>query len=91
MNMLIYQIIVEKLEAAFEPEALDVIDESSMHKGHVGEREGGETHFSISIISKRFNGLSRLQCHKLVYSILNDEMKGRVHALRIFASSPEEK
>jgi len=89
--MSIYQIITQKVQKALNPSEIEVIDESHLHAGHSGAREGGESHFAISVTSEQFSGLSRLQRHKLIYTILDFEMKSGIHALRISAKAPEEK
>ena len=81
--------IKQKLEAAFNTGDVEVIDESHQHAGHRGAREGGETHFSVTITSEKFNGLSRVACHKMVYSALDAELKSQVHALRINIIAPK--
>lgn len=68
--------------AALEPQTLEVTDESELHRGHGGWREGGETHFRIRMISLRFQGLSRVARHRLVHETLGDIMP-RIHALAL--------
>lgn len=80
--------IIKKLATAFAPATLDVVDESHRHEGHAGHREGGETHFSVYIVSEAFRGKSRLECHRMVNETLSAELKGGVHALAIQASAP---
>ncbi|MGZ3306507.1 MAG: BolA family protein, partial [Asticcacaulis sp.] len=46
-----------KLDEALAPTRLDIQDDSAKHKGHSGAREGGESHFSVHIVSQRFDGL----------------------------------
>jgi BolA protein len=82
--------IQEKLARAFAPLSLEVIDESHQHEGHVGHREGGETHFRVHIVSKAFQGKSRVERHRMVNETLAAELKGGVHALAIQASAPGE-
>jgi BolA protein len=82
--------IAEKLEQALAPEHLTVVDDSHHHVGHAGARAGGETHFSVEIVSSKFDGLSRLQRQRLVYKILSEELEGPVHALSIAARTPNE-
>lgn len=72
------------LQSRLQPEALEVIDDSHLHAGHAGAREGG--HFTVRISSARFAGLSRIAQHRLVYDALRD-LKG-IHALAIEARSP---
>ena len=83
-------VIVEKLTKAFAPESLSVIDESDRHRGHAGWREGGETHFRVSIVAYAFAGKSRLDRHRMINQTLAAELSGGVHALAIEASAPGE-
>lgn len=82
--------IAEKLTAAFAPSALDVIDESELHHGHAGWREGGETHFRVKIVSEAFTGKSRVERHRMVNALLADELAGGLHALAVSAKAPGE-
>lgn len=75
--------IERKLNAAFQPSHLEVIDESHLHAGHAGHREGGESHFRIRMTSKAFNGQMRLQQHRAVNEILAEEMNNPIHALAL--------
>jgi len=88
--MTIAETIRTKLEAAFAPASLDIRDESSMHAGHGGWREGGETHFRVSIVSKSFEGLPRVERHRRVHDVLDAELNGRVHALTLTLLTPDE-
>jgi BolA family transcriptional regulator, general stress-responsive regulator len=83
-------IITEKLTAAFAPERLDVVDESHRHAGHAGARAGGETHYSVYIVSQAFQGKSRVERHRMVNATLAGELAGGVHALAIRAAAPGE-
>jgi BolA family transcriptional regulator, general stress-responsive regulator len=80
--------IEARLRAALEPQALSVQDDSHLHAGHAGAREGG--HFSVSIVSARFTGLQRVARHRLVYHSLAELMQQGIHALAIDARAPEE-
>jgi BolA protein len=82
--------IQEKLSAALSPVQLAVIDDSAKHAGHVGARPGGETHFTVDIVSSAFEGLSRVARQRMVYQILSDEMSGPVHALAMVVKTPKE-
>jgi BolA protein len=82
--------INRKLEAAFAPQRLTVIDESHQHEGHGGWRQGGETHFRVDIVSEAFVGKTRLERHRLVNAALAEELAQRVHALAIAAKAPDE-
>jgi BolA protein len=74
------------LAAALQPERLAVQDDSHLHAGHAGAREG--RHFSVSILSRRFEGLSRVSRHRLVYDALDALMGHGIHALAIDARAP---
>jgi BolA family transcriptional regulator, general stress-responsive regulator len=82
--------IADKLSRAFTPESLRVVDESDLHAGHAGHRPGGETHFRIYIVSRAFEGKSRIERHRLINQTLADELGGGVHALAIHAAAPTE-
>lgn len=84
------QIITNKLREAFFPESLEVQDESHLHEGHAGHRPGGETHFRVYIVSKAFQGKSRIERHRMINATLAGELAGSVHALAIHAKSPGE-
>ena len=78
-----------KLQAALTPDQLDIIDESHLHAGHAGARDG-KGHFNVSIISDQFSGKSLINRHKMVYEALADLMETDIHALSIKAKTPEE-
>jgi BolA protein len=70
-----------KLDEAFRPTRLEVIDESEAHRGHGGWREGGETHFRVVMRAPGFAGLGRVARSRAVHQVLAAELAGRVHAL----------
>ncbi len=80
----------QKLTAALAPERLEIIDESDQHAGHAGAREGGESHFRLLIVAGAFAGKSRVERQRLVYGLLAEEMRERVHALALTTQTPEE-
>lgn len=80
--------IREKLTQAFAPSRLDIIDDSDKHKGHAGHREGGESHFTVIIVSQAFEGTSRVDRQRMVHKALEAELAGPVHALSVQASVP---
>lgn len=88
--MAMVDIIRDKLTAALSPAALEVEDDSARHHGHSGSRPGGETHFSVRIVSQNFAGLSRVQRQRCVYAALADEMKAQIHALALVTLTPDE-
>jgi BolA family transcriptional regulator, general stress-responsive regulator len=75
--------ITAKLTSKFAPAFLDVIDESSLHHGHAGWREGGETHFRVRIATRHFDGMSRVAQHRAVNETLAELMDNPIHALAI--------
>ncbi len=80
--------IRQKLEEAFKPELIEIIDHSAAHAGHAGNKGGG--HFHVTLISTQFEGKSLVQRHQLVYQALGDMMKEEIHALGINALTPSE-
>ena len=82
--------ISNKLQEAFTPESLQVVDESHLHEGHSGHRPGGETHFRVYIVSDAFKGKTRVDRHRMINSALAAELAGSVHALAIQAKAPGE-
>lgn len=96
--MSIQSTIEEKLKTVFSPERLVVINESHLHAGHhhAGSDHHdsfdgtGETHFRVRIVAEAFSGLSRLERHRAVNTLLADELKASVHALAIEAAAPGE-
>ncbi len=83
-------IIIERLTKTFAPERLEVVDESHQHAGHAGHRPGGETHYRVYIVSKAFQGKTRLERHRMVNETLAAELQGGIHALAIHAGAPGE-
>lgn len=81
-----------KLTESLNPTHFELVDESAMHAGHAGMKglAAGETHFRLSVVSDRFQGLNRVQRQRLIYQLLADEMAGGLHALAISARSPDE-
>ena len=82
--------IEKKLAEGLTPRRLDVVDESHLHAGHAGARDGGESHFRVEIVAAAFAGLSRVARQRLVYGLLAEELKGPIHALALRTLTPEE-
>lgn len=76
-----------KLQTMFSPSRLYVIDESHLHAGHAGAREGGNSHFRVTIVSAAFAGKTRLAQHRAINDCLREELENGVHALAIEASA----
>lgn len=82
-------LIRARLLDALAPCEVEVRDDSHLHAGHVGAREGGG-HFSVRIVAEEFRGLTPLARHRRVYAALGELMDGPIHALAITALTPEE-
>lgn len=80
------QRIEEKLTQALQPSLLTVEDESIRH--HVPK--GAETHFKVTAVSSHFTALTRIQRHKLVNQLLNEEFNLGLHALSLHLYTAEE-
>ena len=76
------------LRGALHPTQLEVRDDSHLHAGHAGAREG--RHFHVRITSADFSGRSRVARHRLVYHALRMLMPAGIHALAIEAHAPDE-
>jgi len=72
-----------RLQSAFAPSLLEVVDDSESHRGHGGYQEGGESHFNVQIRAASFEGQSRLQRHRAVHTALGADLVGRIHALSL--------
>lgn len=75
--------IEERLQAAFAPRELQVVDDSESHRGHAGFQEGGESHFNVMIRSAHFKGMNRLTRHRAIHAALGPELIARIHALAL--------
>jgi BolA protein len=78
------------LEAAFAPAEVAVADDSAQHAGHAGARPGGETHYSVAVVSPAFTGLSRVARSRAVHAVLAEEFAAGLHALALRLHTPEE-
>ena len=86
----ISDIILGKLEAAFQPLVLDLTDDSDRHNGHAGHTGAGESHFNLVIEAQAFAGKARVARQRMVHHVLAEELAGPVHALSIIARAPGE-
>ena len=73
------------LRASFNVSHLHIEDESHLHAGHAGA-EGGAGHFRVHVQSPAFNGLSKVQQHRLVYDALSSWIPHEIHALAIITN-----
>ena len=79
------QLLRERL-SALDPVELEIIDESHLHIGHAGSRDGA-SHYRVKIVSPRFEGLRAVASHRLVYDLVHDLMPHPIHALAIDAKA----
>lgn len=89
MNEQRIETLRERLLDALEPELLEIEDESHLHAGHTGARDG-RGHFRVTVVANVFEGQSRIQRHRIVYDAVGDLMDTDVHALSIQAMAPGE-
>lgn len=83
------ELIRKRLQQRLSPSVLDIIDESHLHAGHPGARDG-RGHFRVKIVSDVFHGLPRLARHRRIYAALGELMQTDIHALSIEAISSNE-
>ena len=76
-------IIDETLRKTFEPVYLEVLDESELHRGHVGFKDGAQTHFKIVISAKIFEKMSRVSRERAIHKALGSSIMKNIHALSI--------
>ena len=82
------KLIEKKLTEALDPTHLEIINDSDSHRGHAGHDGGGDSHFTVIIQSKAFDGKNRIAMQRLVMGALKEELAGTIHALSIKASAP---
>lgn len=75
--------IAKKLQNNFNPQFLEVIDNSHLHRNHSGSKPSGQTHFLVKIKSEKFNDLKMINIHRLINQSLKQEFLDGVHALEI--------
>ena len=78
--------IEHMLHQSFKVESLEVVNESHVHSVPVNS----ETHFKVIIVSKDFEGKSKVARHQSIYAVLGEELNNGLHALALHAYSPEE-
>ena len=76
------------LRAEFLPDELEVRDDSHLHEGHAGAKEG-KGHFHVHIVSERFLNTRPIDRHRMVFHALGDMMQTDIHALSVAASAPD--
>lgn len=79
-------LIHARLQEAFDPQELEVFDDSHHHVGHAGAADG-RGHYRVRIVSAAFAGMTALARHRAVYAVLDDLMQTDIHALSIDATA----
>lgn len=85
-----------RLQSAFSPVELEILDESYLHSGHAGANSTGRgSHFRVRIVAQVFHGVARVERHRRIYQALRPEERDAVlgcgiHALALTALSPAE-
>jgi len=88
--MRVAQAIENNLSKELAPARLEIEDDSARHHGHAGARPEGESHFNVTVVSAKFEGMSRIERQRLVYRLLAEEMKTDIHALALTTLTPAE-
>jgi BolA family transcriptional regulator, general stress-responsive regulator len=79
--------IQEYLRSEFQPQELDIRDDSHQHAGHEGAKEG-KGHFFVRIVSEKFRDTRPIDRHRMVYQALGPMMDTDIHALSVAALPP---
>lgn len=78
--------ITQKLEDALHPQHLEVINESHMHN----VPPGSESHFKVTIVTDEFEGKMLVARHRMINTLLANELQGQIHALALHTLTPTE-
>lgn len=78
----------------FGPVLLRIADDSARHAGHSGAQAGGQSHYSVLLVSPAFQGMSRVARSRAVHAALAEEFgpaeQGGMHALSLALRTPDE-
>ncbi len=88
--MTVEEHIKEKIREKFSPLHFELVNESHLHKGHVGDDGSGQTHFKLMVVSRIFEKQDRIERHRLVMDVLKGAVSMGLHALSLTALTPEE-
>ncbi len=88
--MSVSKTIHSKISDRLPSSIVEVVDESHLHAGHAGAREGGQSHFRLRVVSDQFEGLSRVARQRMINDILREELAGPIHALAMKTLTPDE-
>ncbi|KAK9694723.1 BolA domain UV induced protein Uvi31 [Basidiobolus ranarum] len=88
----IYLSMEKKLTEGLKPEKLEIVNESHLHAHHAPMKgvTSKETHFRVYVVSDQFEGKNLMQRHRMIYSLLNDELAEGLHALALKTKTPKE-
>jgi BolA protein len=78
------------LTQAFSPTLVRLVDDSARHAGHAGAQPGGQTHYSVLLVSETFRGMNRVARSRAVHAAFAAEFAGGMHALSLVLRTPEE-
>jgi BolA protein len=90
MTLSMQERIAEKLARGLQPLVLEIVNESARHAGHAGDDGSGQTHFHVTVVSEYFNGKSRVERQRHIYTLLKEELEQGLHALSLKALSAAE-
>ena len=85
------EVIDKVLKEKISAEHVQIIDDSHLHRGH--KAAGGGGHYSVKVVSKQFENVDLINCMRMVYSALDDQINGQpklIHALQIKAYTPSQ-
>ncbi|KAA0916773.1 BolA family protein [Aquicoccus porphyridii] len=71
------------IEAAFDIQELEIINESARHAGHAGDDGSGESHFALRLRATELAALGRVARHRAVHRALGPELVASIHALSL--------
>jgi|TARA_Y100000389_G_scaffold12534_1_gene11317 BolA family transcriptional regulator, general stress-responsive regulator len=77
------EIIAKKLEKTLTPSYLKITNNSYLHQNHQGHNKSGQTHFKVEIKSEKLEHLKKINAHRMINNILQEEFNSGLHALEI--------
>ena len=77
---------IENKLTSLGPNHLEVTNESMNHS----VPPGSESHFKVVLVSEEFQDLRPLQRHRLVHNLLEEEIRGPIHALALHLYTEDE-
>ncbi len=80
--MNLFEQIKKKIDTEINPESIILIDNSSLHSKHKSF-DPNKFHLKLIIKSKKLKNMSKIDAHKIIFSVLKDEMDSKIHALEI--------